>query len=401
MLLVLVSLLLGGCWDREEPDDVIHVLALGFDILDDGNYRVLAQFSNPIAAAGSGGSSASGSPGSDSQKPYWVYSMDGRTPFEAIRNLSPVSTRMVDLSHVGVVLLSERLARAGVTPVLQMIYREPELRLSARWAVVDGSVEDVLKAQFPAESAPSMGLLRILMPQRVTNPGIDSGTVLKSVGELMRPGAEMSLPRLEATGAVHEGEQDTTLRSPVEYSGGAAFRDDKMVGWIKGRAVRGVNYVTDTMQRGAVLVMVPEQDGLTAVDLVSESCGVRPVTQDGGLRIKLGVEIVGHLEDQTSPDGNLMNLHDPDIIASLGRRLSEVVENDIRAAIELARDLQSDVFGFGNAVYRKLPGVWDEIGHKWDEVFLTVPVDIEVTAVVHHPGMVVSPPVAQKDSKGS
>ncbi|MCR4426668.1 MAG: Ger(x)C family spore germination protein [Firmicutes bacterium] len=401
-LVIVFSALLAGCWDSREPDDLVHALALGFDLDDKGNFKLVAQFSNPVAPAGGAAAGAGGGSADQGQRPYWVYTSHGRTPFEAIRNLAPVSTRMVDLAHVGVILLSERLARAGIGPVLQLLYREPELRLSIHWAVVEGSVEDILKAEFPAESAPAMGLLRILLVQ----PGVDSATVLSSIGELLRPGEEMTLVRLRSleseesgkSGSESGGESGpggTIPRPPMECIGGAVFKKDKMVGWIDGRAARGLGYVKETRQRGAIIVMTPGGEAFAAIDLVHERSTLRPTAHEGELRIKLDVEVEGHLEDETLSDGRAMNLRDSAVIQSLRNRFAEVIENDIQIALEQARALGSDIFGFGNGVYRRLPEVWDEVCDRWDEMFLTVPVDINVKAKLTHPGLAVSPPLSR------
>ena len=73
---------------------------------------------------------------------------------------------------------------------------------------------------------------------------------------------------------------------------------------------------------------------------------------------------------------------------SLNQRLAQVIKNDIKSSINKAQKLQTDIFGFGNAFYRLKYDVWKEMEESWPQIFATLPVDIEVKAVVKRMGMI-------------
>jgi spore germination protein KC len=401
-----VAALLSGCWDRREPNEVAHVLAVGFDIDDEGSYEIMAQFVDPMAARG--GTAVGGGP-SVLGPAFWVYSAKGHTPFDAARNLHPIVSREVQLTNVEVILISERLARAGIMPLLDFIQRDPNLRLAANLAVVEGAVEKVLGAVFPGTPIPALALDQLLSPTHFTEPAVMAKDMLGDLVEFLRPGQDLALPRLKVheTGqeASSEGQEggskqgsshgqgasvESSMKPPVMYIGGAAFKGDKMVGWLEGREAMGLNMVAGERQRASIVVKSPAGEGLAALHLTRLKTTVRPRLIDDEVRIGIDVMAVGYLEDQTGlgPDRPGMDLNDPKVVESLRARFSEVIRNDIELAVARARELKADILGFGNAVYRKLPRTWNDLADRWDEVFQTVPLDITVKVTITRPGMI-------------
>jgi spore germination protein KC len=71
------------------------------------------------------------------------------------------------------------------------------------------------------------------------------------------------------------------------------------------------------------------------------------------------------------------DLSTPEALRSLGRRHATVVKNEIRAAIDKAREYRADIFGFGEAIGRKFPQEWKELESRWDEAFQELEIESE------------------------
>ena len=56
--------------------------------------------------------------------------------------------------------------------------------------------------------------------------------------------------------------------------------------------------------------------------------------------------------------------------------------------LKLSRELNADVLGFGNLFYRKQPRLWKEIEARWDEIYPTLDVTVEVEYNLTRAGMV-------------
>lgn len=128
--------------------------------------------------------------------------------------------------HTGAILLGERLARQGISPILDYVARTHELRLSSYVLVASGDMNEVMSAQTALERLPAKGIVE-----------------LSSIGFF--PEAQ-SIELIEVLG--HYGEDPITgvveLGPPpggsqpeeppaLQLAGTALFKRDKL--WLSGR----------------------------------------------------------------------------------------------------------------------------------------------------------------------
>ena len=71
----------------------------------------------------------------------------------------------------------------------------------------------------------------------------------------------------------------------------------------------------------------------------------------------------------------------------LNRYLEQVIKNQIKLAVCQAQTLNSDIFGFGDTLRKKYPGQWAELADRWDDIFPTIELDIEVDAKIRRSNM--------------
>lgn len=425
--LIMVSLILGGCWDRREPEEVIAALAIGFDIDDQGLYEVTIQYSNPSAAAGSnaGGQGGNGGGGAGGKaRAFWTHSTKGRTPFEAIRNLAPEVTRLTTLAHLEILLISERLARHGIGPIIDLYERNVQLRLSVVPAVVEGDLKLCLDSEFPLENTPATGLARLFRLISSERSVVASGLFLDKLIVLARPGQEIVISRLQVfeegrgmenapeegrgqsggkeskddTGG-KEGTEEKGAISPAPPAmicGGAAFGGEKMAGWLDLDEIRGWNWVMGKVKRGPVLIEIPGRNIIVTLDVICAESTVTPVIRGDDIGVKVEIETCARIEDETDLGGRVtrMDFSDPATIEMLRHEFAEDIREKIDVSLSRAKELGTDIFGFGNLIYRKHPKVWrDYAGERWDDIFKDIKVDIDIKTNISRPGLVMSPKV--------
>lgn len=412
---VMISLILGGCWDRREPEEVIAALAIGFDLDDQGLYEVTIQYSNPSIVAGSnaGGQGGNGGGGANGKmRTFWTHSAKGRTPFEAIRNLAPEVTRLTTLAHLEILLISERLARHGIGPIIDLCERNVQLRLSIIPAVVEGDLKRCLDSEFPLESAPATGLSRLFRLLASERSIIADGSLLDKIIILARPGQEVTISRLQVpkegqdqggdrestgnTGDREDSEKTSTIspEPPARVCGGAAFRGEKMVGWLNLDEIRGWNWLMGKTKRGPVLIEIPGRNVIVTLDVICAESTVTPVIESDGIGVKVEIEACARIEGETDLGGRVakMDFSDPDTVEMLSRKFARDIREKTDICLSRAKELGTDIFGFGNLIYRKHPKVWrDYAEEQWDEIFKDIKVDIDIKTDISRPGLVMSP----------
>ncbi len=386
-ILVLCSILQAGCWDIREPEELVHPQVLAFDVDEEGNYLVTVQFSVPQAAM----LQTQGGRGGGSQM-FFTQSEKGQTMSQALFNLRRFMTRELSLGHVRVILLSERLAREGIDPVIDMVTRERELRLLAGIAVVEGDLDKLMRAQLPLEPVPVTGIARLIntFGRRVATS--TSEPILIKIVEYLRPGQDLLLPRLRVTAEETESQPpEKPGTPPMDLLGSAAFRGPRMAGWLDDRETRGWNWVKTRNRRGLLLVEMPG-GCMASLLVVSSHATVEPKVDSGEVRMKVKLHISVSLNEVSGPAGIVpdLNLTDEETVLLIRRRLSEVVRNDIEMALARAQELGSDIFGFGNLIYRKYPEFWAQVAGRWEDIFRRLPVEIVVETSFSRPGFLLN-----------
>ncbi|MBP7892891.1 MAG: Ger(x)C family spore germination protein [Firmicutes bacterium] len=370
-----------GCWDRKEPDDMVYAVALGFDIDDDGDYVAIAQFANPVAAKGGVG------PGSQpaGSAPFWTDCAKGRTPFDALTNLSPTLSREMTVSNIEVLLISERLAKRGIAPIMDLVARDNELRLTVSAAVVDGDLKSLLGSQFPEDPIPALSIQRMLNPIHFIDPSAMSPGLLQSIADMLRPGQDLLLPVLR----LNAGAGSTSPGPSVTHIGSAAFHRDRMIGWLDGHESRGANFARSRSQHAPISVQSPA-GGLVSIHVTHVASTVAPRYMDGDVSVLIKAKVEGHVQGQTGLGKGQagVDFAGPESLRDLRSCLAQCVREDIQAALTKSRQYRSDFIGLGNAVYRRLPRVWRAgVGDHWYELLPDVKVDIEVEAALTSSGL--------------
>lgn len=298
-----LALVAAGCYDSREPNDLVYGLALGFDIDDEGRYIAAIQFANP-AAVRQAGTSSSPSSGSGSQA-YWTYSAVGHTPAEAIAALSPHLARDLALTHIEVLLLSERLARHGIAPIIDYLARNWQTRLTISGAVVDGDLMDLLRAESPMDAVPALSMRRMLGRMRTADFATVSSDVLTAVTRLVRTGSDLILPVLKVankeSGRSSQPTQSSQplAKAPFANLGAAVFLSDRMVAFIDQKEARGSGFVLGGPGPVSIHVDSP-RGGLLSIRLVDLGTRVIPSFSGGQVSFVIRASASGYIEAKPS-----------------------------------------------------------------------------------------------------
>lgn len=146
ILLVCVNLiLLSGCWDRTEVNDLALIVGLGIDQKKDGKIMITVELIAPKAAGGGQMLGGGGGDGGGGGRGKIVRSGTGATVADAISNLQEKLPRRVFWGHTKVIVFGERAARAGIRQHLDFLSRNPQARLRSNVLVSKGTAKSVLE----------------------------------------------------------------------------------------------------------------------------------------------------------------------------------------------------------------------------------------------------------------
>jgi spore germination protein KC len=395
MALVLIGLLvlLTGCWDIREMNQLALVVAVGIDKLpESGRYEVTIQVARP---GGSGGGKARGGGAGDAAggSPIYVAAADGDTLFGAIRNLAQFTSRRIMWAHNNVVVIGESVARDDITPVMDFFTRNQELRMRTWVVVARGSTaKSVVAAQTGIEQVPADSISALFRYAQL--PGESVKTDINDVvaaffGPDVNP--VIAAIKLNKRALRSSEEPAAQKRVPqVELAGTAILHDQHVVGYVQRETGRGLLWLRMQM-RNAVLTIPcpPGRKGNMAAEIRSPSVRVRTRIQRGVPAFDVRVETEAWLSEQ--------DCITPEITADQLKRFAEQemtrkIQAEIRQTLDLLqKEFKVDAINFGRQVHIQQPAWWRVNRNRWDEIFPTVPVQVTVQAHIPKMGLYVRP----------
>ncbi|MGB3102706.1 MAG: Ger(x)C family spore germination protein [Psychrobacillus psychrotolerans] len=386
--IIFISLLLTGCWDKREINDLAIATAISIDKKDD-EYHVAAQVVLPTELSMKGGMGSS---------PVTLYEASGKSVNEAIRKLTQVSPRIIYLGHLRVVVISEELAKEGIATTVDFLSRGWEIRSDFYMIVSKGrDAKEILNVQTSLEQIPSNELYNILHTSEANYSSTVAVNFFELKTNLERDGKEGVLTGVEILGDPKKGssKQNVEMIIPdakIKFKELAVFKKDKLVGWLDEQESRGFNEATNQVKSTIGLVSCRD-GGEVSIHTKKYNSKIKSKTTSNNPEIEIKVNIVANL-GEVSCD---IDLTKEKTIEMLQKEYEKVVKNDIQETIKVVQQkYQSDIFGFGAAIYKSNPQQWKKVKDNWDDTFAELPVSVEVKVQISHFGSVLNPIVKKE-----
>ena len=142
---ILFLFILTGCWNYRELNDLAIATGIAIDKSEDG-FEVSVLISNARKAQVST---------KEGESQTSVYSENGKTITEALRNINLKFPKEIYIGHLSVIVINEEIAKEGLYPILDYFLREPES--SKRFYSIiarDCKAKEVISVLSPLESFP-------------------------------------------------------------------------------------------------------------------------------------------------------------------------------------------------------------------------------------------------------
>lgn len=380
-LLCLVLILnTAGCWNRRELNTLAIVLGLGIDKAQEpGQIELTAQIAKPSTLKSSSKGEIGGS-----GKAFWNIKGSGDTLFTTIRDFTHESNRKLYFPHIQVLIFSQDLAEEGVQQQMDLFVRDHETRLNIWILVSKNKASEVLDVVPELDKISAMNITKLLEAQAATS----QTSVVKLnqfITRLISKTTAPIAPFIEVTG---EGDKKT-----VQVKGTAVFKKDKLIGELDKMETRGLLWVIDEVKSGMIDVSCSNDDKVS-LEILRAKAKVTPELIDDEVHMKIDITEEGTIATQYCTEDIAST---PEKIEALESKQSAAIQEEVMAAIKKAKDLNADVFGFGDVVHQNYRDEWKRLEGDWDEIFPTLEVEITVESKLRRSGRSSRPPAPEKE----
>lgn len=379
VIIIICLLLLTGCWDRNELSDIGIVTGMAVDKdPDTGDYILTSQYLRPASE-----STQSPTP----EEPHLVVSTTGPSIAEVMRKANKTIDRKSFFAHNNIIIMSDEVAKDGLLPIIDSFQRGKEVRGHVWFSIAkDIEARKLLQikkngiSRIPADSL--NGLFNNAEHDAIAT------NLLTYYKQVLHPG------EAAVVGVLTREETEIKPFEQVKLSGGAVFKEDKLVGYLSESGTRGYNWITGEgpiNYRGAMSLPSLLEEGKLATILLQEvsSNVTANVKGDNQISFTIDVKQKARMTGQEATLEMKTRKEITDYLNQLQVEAEKEIEKEVREVIDKAQEeFQSDIFGFGDTLNKQYPKVWSKEKDNWSETFAEVAYTVNVKVNITSSGLI-------------
>lgn len=369
-------LLLGGCWDRVEINDLAIVTAAAIDEKGANRVELSLQIFVPKSMGGQGQGQGGGGGGEKTV----VISESGTNLADALSKLQMDFPRQIFWGQCKVFIFGEKLARTGIYEHLDFLLRHPQPRERGYMFVSKGKAKNVLELQTTLEPYSGEAV------REMTNIGTVLKVTMQDLDEMLT-----GFSQAAALPYIRVATEKMEVKKPYKYTkfiGAAVFKKDRMVGDLSQKETRGLLWLKNAVKEYTVTARPRGERREVSFTPRSVHVSLYPQIRNKQWEMIVKVKTDGMLiQNQTKLD-----LYNPKDL----KLVEQAYEADIKQRVEAAtrkiqHDLKADINNFAEEFHRKYPRQWKQVENRWEEVFPTVKVHVQVDANIRRQGNINEP----------
>ena len=360
IIIIIILLLTTSCWNYRELNEYAIATGMAIDY-HDGKYEVSLLFTN----------------GSDKEKiddsKITVSSGSGNTIYESIKNISLSTPKKISISHLSVIIVSEEIAKKSITPVLDYLLREPNSQQNFFIVISkEADAKEILAILTPLSDYPSQNITSSIKTNEQEQGRITDSSFSLFVSKLLKKGINpisnsIILLGDKDSGTKKEEQQNSTASAYTKLDTLAIFKEDKLVDWATKEESIGINMLLGNVN--TLYIEIPCENNKSIITSTSYKIK-NNVKKD---KIKVDIKVRGIL-NETSCN---INIEDVKTIKDLELKVKEKMKEYVNKAIEKTKKLETDIFGYGNMIYKKYPKYFNNI-ENWDDKYKSLDIDFNI-----------------------
>ncbi|PWV95340.1 Ger(x)C family germination protein [Paenibacillus cellulosilyticus] len=338
LLALLCTLLLPGCWNSKDIQNLAYVTAIGIDYKNNQyiTYVQVLNFSNVARTE----NNTIGKP-----VPTWIGKGEGSTVVDSLDAILATSQLRVFWGHVKTIVITENLMRKGAVEAFYALNRYREIRYRLLVYGTKERLEDI----FTKKSLLNLSPLDTIMYS--PDPTYDQRSFIKpvyghqTIARINEPGQPTMVPSLTITKEVWN---EDAKRAPLLSISGAYFFNEKVLsGWLSSDDLKGSRWIQKGLSQA--FIQVPNKDeAVASLSLYKPKYRIRPVINGSEVRYDIEVRI----------KGNLSELVQNTSIPKLESMAQDVIKQEIQETYRKGIAAHCDVFNLEETLYRNYPKVW-------------------------------------------
>lgn len=385
LMMLIFCMLLTGCWNRTELNEIGITSATGYDRVD-GNWLMTFQVIVPSAMA----LGPTGGPGSSGSAVH-VFSSKEKTIQNALSKSNLENARLLYFAHNNVLVIGREAAEEGISQIIDLYLRTAEARESVYVLLASGKASDVLKDLIPPESIPGVALADILKKEGNLSGLLPPIKMYELAKQIRSESKSAGVPEINVAGNGGKSLESldvfkkTSTTEKIKLSRLGIFKGDRLIGWMNWQESFGLSWITDKIKMSRISFNCPESGSnhYSSFRIKTAKTRVTPIKEGNHFKMQLKVKLGGILTESSC----LADLSDPKDNRQMEKEIEKEIYNYINLGWKAVQRMQVDLPGFAGYIHRKYPNDWNVMKDTWEEKgFEEIKLDVHVKATIQHPG---------------
>lgn len=353
---------LGGCWNYRGLNEMSIVAGIAIDKSpESGNYQLsfeIVDLTVPVKEKGLGTK---------------ITESEGKTLFDAARNAKKRVANKLYFGHTQIIVISEEIARSeDFSSMIDWFLRDGECRETICIAISqEKTARDILSIEGIDQAIVANKIRKIVESDKKVTSSTLCIELYEVFNTLKAEGKSLILP------VVHNVKNGGKPAS--EVNGIAVFKDKKLSGFLTPDESKYFLFAVDEIE-GGVLTFSSTGEGHDNVSLeISKSSTESSFDfKDGEVKILIKADTAVYLNEIMEYSNAL---DEPQIAALEDAAEAELKNNMLYVIQKVQYEYGSDIFGFGNMIYKKDLKLWNRLKDTWEEQFKSL--EVEVRTNIH------------------
>lgn len=346
IITLFILLISSGCYNYKEINDMAIVSSIGID-KDNKNdkYIVSAQIMNSKESEDS----------EDSQ--ITVYTKEGDTVHEALRNITLKSPRKLYGNHLSKIVLSEEVAKEGIDNILDIFNRITEVRNEFIITIVkEDKASDVLKVLTTTESIPAE-YVKLSLKIADKTSGLTYATKLDEFISLyLKKGIDPVVPVLkidkkEKKGTTINNITTTNPISKIVIEDLAVTNKGKLETYLKNEEVIGYNFLRNQIQKMIISVKCDDENNYASILILKNKTKSNAAKKDNKYIINFNINSEAIITEYNCKK----DLTDEKVIKELEKDTEKKIKRYIKKSLNKQKETKGKFLGLERIIYLDYP----------------------------------------------
>lgn len=362
IILLCVSLVLTGCWDRREIEEMGMVVGLAID-KGKGKQKdkiiITNQFVNTIRGK------------KEEAAVHQSYNLESaeKTVYEVAKYMSTLTDNTPYYTHLKVIVISEDIASSvDLMDIINWFLRDRQLRRTINIVIAKGSAKEIVKKKTEKGEIPSIEIWGATKNYNDTK----KIPIFLTIGEM---GINMTQAKSFIVQRIEPQNKWVKLSGAAVISG----KERKLVGWLDDKDMGGLKFLLGG-KKAAGSGVIPVTDKETKKPIVYEYKKIKTIIKSIGKGDQIAFEVKitseGLIDEDWTPTEDAFK-------EAYIKKVEKMVEEEVKANVEstlnkMQKNLKADVFGFGTRLKIQDYKTWKKLKNNWDQAFSKASINVSV-----------------------